>query len=152
MTYNEKLPSINLRDPFITWTCEIMLQIEKVTSSLSQILWPSNLAEWSFRGGTPTHQVIWSSDHVVMWGHVTNRKYHSSVSKRPKAAKTLQGLDLLWGTPTDEATRLFDHINVWYHSLKQKYSISTLSVLSLKCWCCKLIERYKVWNSQKIIC
>ena len=151
MTYNEKLPSINLRDPFITWTCEIKLQIEKVTSSFSQILWPSNLAEWSFRGGTPTHQVIWSSDHVVMWGHVTNWKYYSSVSKRPKATKTLQGFDLLWGTPADEAT-------FWSHKcvislIKIKiFYLHFFSVLSLKCWCCKLIERYKVWNSQKIIC
>lgn len=49
--------------------------------------------------GAPTHKVIWSFNHVVVWDDVTNWIHYISNSRRHKH-ETRQGGDFLWKYPT----------------------------------------------------
>ena len=49
--------------------------------------------------GAPTHKVIWSFNHVVVWDNVTNWIHYISNSRRHKH-ETRQGGDFLWKYPT----------------------------------------------------
>ena len=49
--------------------------------------------------GAPTHKVIWSFNHVVVWDDVTNWIHYISNSRRHKH-ETKQGGGFLWKYPT----------------------------------------------------
>ena len=43
VTYNDELSFINLRDPSMTWSCEVMWQINYVIFLLTLDQWPQNV-------------------------------------------------------------------------------------------------------------
>ena len=46
VTYSKKFPFIKLRDPSVTWSCNVTWRIEYVKSPLTLDQWPPNMARW----------------------------------------------------------------------------------------------------------
>ena len=74
-------------DLLTTWLREATWQIENLISPILQGLWPPNITDQDLWWEEPTYAVIWSSDNVVMCGHVTNLKRNISSLARPMTMK-----------------------------------------------------------------
>ena len=67
--------------------------------------------------GTPTHKVIWSSNHVVLWVHVRNYIIYISACTDHNAYgnQTFQGYNILRGAPTHEFPWPVSEVFLWGH-------------------------------------
>ena len=78
VNYQKGLSSIKSCKFLITWTCENLWQPKAIISTLSQCLWPLNLAGWWITFMAIIHKVKWRFDKAVLRDHVTNVTYHIS--------------------------------------------------------------------------
>ena len=65
--FGERNPSMESHDPLKTWWCVVTWQIKRVKCSLSEDLWPWNLASWWLivRWTQPwSHSSFWSPGHM----------------------------------------------------------------------------------------
>ena len=72
-------PTLNSRDPLITWSCRIKYQSKTFISPLPQghQIWQGGELHWE----APIHKVTWPWNHVVLRVHVTQTK--SLISRLP---------------------------------------------------------------------
>ena len=74
VTFNEELPCINSGDPFITWSCKVLLPVKYVMPLLPQGRCRTTWQGGELLKGVSSYKVTQPFKHLVFWDHATSRK------------------------------------------------------------------------------